>query len=143
MEKKNYADVWGDTVDLKHLASGMVIGIVISLGCYIGGIRWLQASFSALAPSLMSAYALLMGIVGCVISAMVSANLFKPKRTLNEESFSVEDRNIVLEELKIDRAKEAEELKSVELGIVAEMKELQLYELFEDTSDNDNKKEGV
>ena len=140
MEKKAYADVWGDTVNLKHLASGMVIGIVISLSCYIGGLRWLQASFPTLPASLMTAYALLLGIVGCLISAVVSAKLFNPKRTLNEESFSEEDRNIVLDELKIDRAKEAEELKSIEPAIKEEMKELKLYELF--SGQDDHKKAG-
>lgn len=140
MEKTTYADVWGDTVNLRHLASGMVIGIVISLAFYIGALKLIQGNFPKLPVNLMTAYSLLMGIVGCIISAVVSAKLFKPKRTLNEEEFSEADRNIILDELKVDRAKEAEELKTVEPAVVAEMKSLQLYELF--VGKNDNKKVG-
>lgn len=130
MEKKAFADVWGDTVNLRHLAMGMILGIVVSLTCYIIGLKVLQANYPTLAKNLMTAYALLVGIGGCLLSAVVTANLFKPKRTLNEEEFSEEDRASVLDELQVDRAREAEELKMVSPAIAEEMKELQLYDLF-------------
>lgn len=130
VEKKPFADVWGDTVDLKHLASAMIIGILISLTCYIGGLNYLQANFPKLPVNLMTAYALLIGILGCLLSAIISAKLFKPKRTLNEDHFSEADRDAVLDELNIDREKEAEELKTVGPKIVKEMKDLQIYDLF-------------
>lgn len=141
MEKKAFADVWGDTVNLRHLAIGMILGIVISLACYILGLKILQANYPKLAANLMTAYALLVGIAGCLISAVITANLFKPKRTLNEEDFSVEDRTAVLDELQIDRVREAEELKTASPAIVEEMKELQLYDLF--AGKTDSKKVGV
>jgi len=130
MEKKPYADVWGDTVDLKHLAIAMGIGIIISLSFYILGLNYLQANFPKLAANLMTAYALLIGIAGCLLSAIISAKLFKPKRKLNEEEFSQADRLAVLEELKIDIDKEAEELQSVGPKVIQEMKDLQIYDLF-------------
>ncbi|WP_312517190.1 hypothetical protein [Anaerospora sp.] len=130
MEKKPYADVWGDTVDLKHLAIAMGIGIIISLSFYILGLNYLQANFSKLAANLMTAYALLIGIAGCLLSAIISAKLFKPKRKLNEEEFSEADRLAALEELKIDIDKEAEELQSVGPKVIQEMKDLQIYDLF-------------
>lgn len=130
MEKKPYADVWGDTVDLKHLAIAMGIGIIISLFFYILGLNYLQANFSKLAANLMTAYALLIGIAGCLLSAIISAKLFKPKRKLNEEEFSEGDRLAVLEELKIDIDKEAEELQFVGPKVIQEMKDLQIYDLF-------------
>ncbi|WP_312561652.1 hypothetical protein [Anaerospora sp.] len=130
MEKKPYADVWGDTVDLKHLAIAMGIGIIISLSFYILGLNYLQVNFSKLAANLMTAYALLIGIAGCLLSAIISAKLFKPKRKLNEEEFSEADRLAVLEELKIDIDKEAEELQSVGPKVIQEMKDLQIYDLF-------------
>ncbi|WP_312200449.1 hypothetical protein [Anaerospora hongkongensis] len=130
MEKKPYADVWGDTVDLKHLAIAMGIGIIISLSFYILGLNYLQANVSKLAANLMTAYALLIGIAGCLLSAIISAKLFKPKRKLNEEEFSEEDRLAVLEELKIDIDKEAEELQFVGAKVIQEMKDLQIYDLF-------------
>lgn len=130
MEKKTYADVWGDTVDLKHLAIAMGIGIFISLSFYILGLNYLQANFSKLAANLMTAYALLIGIAGCLLSAIISAKLFKPKRKLNEAEFSEADRLAVLEELKIDIDKEAEELQFVAPKVIQEMKDLQIYDLF-------------
>lgn len=83
-----------------------------------------------LEAKLISAYSLLFGIGGCVLSAFVSANLFKPKRTLNEAEFSEADRDRVLKELKIDLAKEREELAYVDEKVLQEMKDLKLYELF-------------
>ena len=83
-----------------------------------------------MAEKLVSAYSLLFGIGGCVISAIVSANLFKPKRTLNEEQFSEQDRDRVLKELNIDVKKEKEELKYADPKVLQEMKDLKLYELF-------------
>lgn len=130
MEKKPYADVWGDTVDLKHLAIAMGIGIIISLLFYILGLNYLQANVSKLAANLMTAYALLIGIAGCLLSAIISAKLFKPKRKLNEEEFSEADRLAVLEELKIDIDKEADELQFVGPKVIQEMKDLQIYDLF-------------
>ncbi|WP_333594835.1 hypothetical protein, partial [Anaerospora hongkongensis] len=64
------------------------------------------------------------------LSAIISAKLFKPKRKLNEEEFSEEDRLAVLEELKIDIDKEAEELQFVGAKVIQEMKDLQIYDLF-------------
>jgi len=130
VRKKPFADVWGDTVDLKHLAIAMIIGILISLSCYILGLNYLQSHFPQLPANLMTAYALLIGISGCLFSAIISANLFKPKRILNENDFSEADRNAVLDELNIDREREAEELKTVGPKIVKEMKDLQIYDLF-------------
>ena len=130
MEKQPYADIWGDTVDLRHLAAGMVIGIVIGLGFYLAGLYVIKTNYPKLPVNLSTAYALLIGIVGCLVAAVVSAKLFPPKRTLKQGEFSLSDREAVLEELQIDRQREAEELKSVGPEVLAEMKELQLYNLF-------------
>lgn len=132
MERKSYADVWGDTVDLRHLAIAMIIGIAISLTCYILGLKYITANFPKVAANLKTAYALLIGIGGCLVSAVISAKLFAPKRTLKEDHFSLEDREAVLAELQVDRAREAEEIKTVPPRIAMEMKELQLYDLFAD-----------
>lgn len=130
MQNKSYADIWGDTVDLKHLAAGMIIGIVIGLGFYLMGLAYIKANFAKLPLNLSTAYALLVGIAGCLIAAVISAKLFPPKRILIQGEFSDADRIAVLEELQIDRAKEAEELKTVDADVIEEMKELQIYDLF-------------
>jgi len=138
---KNYADIWGDTVDLKHLFMAMVIGITISMACYLAGLKFLQASYPKLAANLAAGYALLGGIGGSLIAAILSAKLFKPKRTLNQAEFTAEDRDAVLEELQVDRAREAEELKTISPEIATEMKELKLYDIF--AGSNAVKREGA
>lgn len=135
MDKKPYADIWGDTVNLHHLAGGLAIGIALGLGSYLLGFNVLKANFPKLPANLLTAYSLLVGIVGCLLAAIISAKLFTPKRVLNQGEFSDEDRLAVLDELQVDREKEKEELKLVDAECVAEMKELQLYDLFTGTPD--------
>ncbi|QAT42347.1 hypothetical protein [Aminipila luticellarii] len=130
-EKKHfYADVWGDTVEIRDLFIAVIIGIVISLSLFILGLQFLQGRLTDVAPNLVKAYALLIGILGSLISAVISASLFKPKRILNEKHFSEEDRKSVLDELGINKEKEAEALKNAEKQVIAEMKSLKLYEIF-------------
>ena len=127
---KPYADVWGDTVDLRHLSIGIVIGIAVSLTFYLVGLKFIVRSFPKIPQNLTQAYALLIGILGCLVSAVVSTKLFPPKRTLRESQFNAQEREAALSELQIDWEREREELKTLSPQIVAEMKELQIYEIF-------------
>ena len=137
MKRAVLADIWGDTVDLRNLTGGILIGVVLSFCCYLGA----RTAISSQYPDLSGEPRLgVLFIVWhrrtCVPSAVVSANLFKPKRTLNEEEFSETDRERVLKELQIDLEKEREELKYVDEKVLQEMKDLRLYELFAGTSEN-------
>jgi len=127
---KPYADVWGDTVDLRHLSIAIVIGIAVSLTFYLVGLKLIVRSFPKIPQNLTQAYALLIGILGCLVSAVVSTKLFPPKRTLRESQFNAQEREAALSELQIDWEREREELKTLSPQIVAEMKELQIYEIF-------------
>jgi hypothetical protein len=127
---KPYADVWGDTVDLRHLSIAIVIGIAVSLTFYLVGLKFILRSLPKTPQSLTQAYALLIGILGCLVSAVVSTKLFPPKRTLRESQFNAQEREAALSELQIDWEREREELKTLSPQIVAEMKELQIYEIF-------------
>lgn len=137
MEKKIYADIWGDTVNVRHLFFAIIIGIIISLPSFIFSLKLIQLNFPQIALKLCKAYALLIGMLTSLLSAFISARLFKPKRILQEKNFSEKDKNLVLEELDVDLDKEREELKTVEKGIIEEMKNLKLYELF--AGENDDK----
>lgn len=143
MDKKKkmlfLADVWGDTVNLAHLAGAMAIGVVLGFSFFWCGLQAIKTIKPDMQPSLQSAIALLVGIMGCLLAAAISAKLFPPKRTLSEQHFSAEDRERVLTELQIDRVREAEDMKTMPDDILQEMKELQLYELF--ASPADRKKE--
>jgi hypothetical protein len=51
----------------------MILAIVVSLSCYIIGLKVIQANYPKLAANLMTGYALLVGIGGCLLSAVVTA----------------------------------------------------------------------
>lgn len=125
-----FADIWGDTVNLKHLGGAMVIGVILGFSFFWSGLQVIKAQYPTIQASLQNASALLVGILGCLLAAVISAKLFPPKRTLSEQNFSDEDRERVLTELQIDRAAEAEAMKTMPADILAEMKELQLDKVF-------------
>lgn len=130
MQEPRLADIWGDTVDLKHLAAGMSIGIILALVFYLGGIQVIKSQFPKLAANLVTGYALLAGIVGCLAAAFVSSKLFPPKREVKEAELSQEERLLVIKELNLDMEQEALALQGLPPAIEDEMKQLKLYELF-------------
>jgi hypothetical protein len=125
------ADIWGDTVKLKHLGGAMVIGVVLGFAFYWSGLQVVKAQYPNIQPGLLQAVGLLVGIVGCLLAAVISAKLYPPKRTLSEQEFSPENRAQVLQELQVDMVQEAEDMKTMSPAILAEMKELQLDVVFQ------------
>jgi hypothetical protein len=123
--------IWGDTVNLKHLGGAMIIGMALGILFYQGGLLIIENHFSSLPENLHKSVALLVGIVGCLLAAVISAKCFPPKRVVSEQEFSPEDRERVLRELQIDPEREAEALKTMSPAILQEMEELQLLELFQ------------
>lgn len=125
------AEVWGDTVDLRHLAWAIAIGTGISvLGFYLAS-RWLATVVES--RQLAHAYAMLAGLAGCVIAGVICARAFPPKREVTEmdTSSDPEWRREVLEEL----SRQPGGLGTVQdlpPAVVQELKELKLYELFAD-----------
>ncbi|WP_280418834.1 hypothetical protein [Nocardia carnea] len=77
-EHPQYLEVWGDTVVGRHLAFSVVIGIGVSLAALLLS-DWAFSSFVA-NESLADAYALLVGIAGCVVAGVICGRLFRPKR---------------------------------------------------------------
>jgi multidrug transporter EmrE-like cation transporter len=121
-------EVWGDTVDLKHLAWAIVIGIVISLAGYTAASRLLAASVAT--PELAKAYAMLAGLAGCLISGVRCAVLFKPKREVIEgRSADPAWRQEVLDRL-VEQTGPLGSVADLPPAVVKEMKELEIYELF-------------
>ncbi|WP_210324163.1 hypothetical protein [Azorhizobium oxalatiphilum] len=121
-----YAEVWGDTVDLKDLAKAVVIGGVIALACYLIAGRVLMAY----APSAQIArtYAMLFGLLGCIGAGALCARLFAPKRDLSEGTHDDAWRDEALAALaEGGRFGRTEDLPAV---VQAEMKELGLYDTF-------------
>lgn len=139
MQKKTpghpkFALIWGDTVDLKHLGAAMIIGVVLGFVFYREGLYIIETQFSQFPVNLHKSIALLVGIGGCLLAAVISAKLFPPKRIMSEQSFSPEDRERVLRELQIDLDQEAAEMKNMPPSIIKEMEELQLADVFRNPS---------
>jgi hypothetical protein len=133
-------EVWGDTVDTRHLAWSVVLGVVISFGAFLIANRVLATTVSD--PAMARAYAMLVGLGGCLLSGAVCAKLFKPKREVIEEAHGEAGREEVLAQL----ASEAGGLGRVAdlpPAVAAEMKELGLYELFAEYEKRDATRQGA
>lgn len=126
--------IWGDTVDLKHLGSAMIIGMVLGFSFYRGGLLIIETQFTQLPVNLHKSIALLVGIAGCLLAAVISAKMFPPKRVMSEQSFSDEDRERVLRELQVDLEQEAEAMKHMHPSVIKEMEELHLADVFRKTN---------
>ena len=122
-------EVWGDTVDSRHLAWSVVLGIAISLGAFTIANRILAPYVHD--PAMSRAYSMLVGLLACLVAGAVCAKLFKPKRRVVEEAADGARLQGVLEQL----AAEPGGLGAVSdlpPAVAAEMKELGLYDLFAD-----------
>lgn len=123
---KQYAEVWGDTVDLKDLGKAVVIGGVIALACYLIAGRILLGY--APTAQIARTYAMLFGLLGCVGAGALCARLFAPKRDLSEAELDDSWRDETLAALaEGGRFGRTEDLPPT---VQAEMKELGLYDTF-------------
>ena len=126
-QTSHLVEVWGDTVDIRHLAWSVALGIGISLGAFFSANYFLALYVHDAAMT--RAYAMLVGLGGCLIAGAVCAKLFKPKRVVVDQSSDTARREEVLDQL----AAEAGGLGFVAdlpLAVATEMKELGLYDVF-------------
>jgi len=129
IDTSHLVEVWGDTVDSRHLAWSVVLGVGISLGAFLIANRIFALFVHDAAMS--RAYSMLVGLLACIVAGAVCARLFKPKRRVVEETADGARLQSVLDEL----AAEPGGLGTVAdlpPAVVAEMKELGLYDLFAD-----------
>ncbi|WP_311223396.1 MULTISPECIES: hypothetical protein [unclassified Acidovorax] len=124
------AEVWGDTVDLRHLAWSIAIGIGISVVGFFLASRWLATFVES--RQLAHAYAMLAGLAGCVTAGVICARAFPPKREVTEQDLSTDPawRREVLQELAAQPGGLGS-IADLPPAVVQELKELKLYELFE------------
>ncbi|MEB6661922.1 hypothetical protein MXL91_10795 [Achromobacter ruhlandii] len=123
------AEVWNDTVELRHLAWAIAIGIAVSVAGFYAASGWLRDKVAS--PELAHAYAMLAGLAGCVLAGVICARLFPPKREVVEHSASHDPawRAEVLAELAAQPGGLGT-LADLPPAVVKELKELDLYELF-------------
>lgn len=75
-----YTVIWNDAVDLRQLGAAILTCVGIGLPAFL--LSRALLSGGAVPPSLVSGYALLIGLVGCVVGAVICSRLFPPKRVL-------------------------------------------------------------
>lgn len=125
--KHNLYEVWGDTVDGAHLACSILIGATVSLAAFFLAqhllLHWVESAQMA------RAYAMLIGILGCLCAGAISARLFKPKRQVVEHQADPAWRAQVLVELQ-DEFGDLGRVADLPASTVAELKEMELYALF-------------
>lgn len=91
MSSEHLAEVWGDIVDLRHLRLAVIIGALVSLGAYYGAVEMFTIFGDG--ASVDKAYAMLVGLGGCLVACLICARLFPPKRVLLEAGQDEADRS--------------------------------------------------
>jgi hypothetical protein len=114
-------------VSLVHLGWSIIIGAVISLSGYFVASSLLPAVVAS--PDMARAYAMLVGLAGSLISGVVCARLFPPKREVVEQGADPFWREEVLEQL-VAETGALGSMADLPPEAIQELKELGLYELF-------------
>ncbi|MER5389535.1 hypothetical protein [Saccharopolyspora sp. NPDC002686] len=96
-EPEQYVQVWGDAVNPKHLWLSVLLGAATGLAALLVA-GWALRD-AAVSPELRDGYALLAGLLGCLVAAVVCAKLFPPKRIVHEHALSPEDHQAAIAEV--------------------------------------------
>lgn len=75
------AEVWNDTVKIRDLAVATVLGILFGMTFFLVA-EYALARFQWGGPDQQKGYALLFGILGCLLSGILSVHFFKAKRNV-------------------------------------------------------------
>lgn len=123
--KRTYLEVWGDTVDGRHLLYSILIGVGIATPAYLLA-AWLFGQ-SGLEGGLSKSYSLLVGLVACLLAAVVSARAFPPKRILTEPTDEPGSREDAMDAIEAEYGPlgDPDELPA---PVLREVQELGLYE---------------
>ena len=122
-----YTEVWRDRVILKELALSCLLGVILTMFFFLVGQKIFH-NMKNIEHSLANGYALIVGVAGCILSGVISAKLFKPKRRV-EEKFEFEDIREVIHAAGLSVEEEAVELGKADKDIIKELEDLNLYTL--------------
>ena len=126
---KKFAEVWGDTLVLKELLFSAILGIALTIAGYLLGVRYF-AEIKGLSKSLITGYALMTGIIGCVAAGTIASKLYKPKRTV-QDLIVQEDIAAVLKAGDMTLEEETIAMTNLDSQVLSEMQELNLQALLE------------
>jgi hypothetical protein len=120
-------EIWGDTVDRRHLALAIVIGGAIAMGAFVAARAWLRTIVAD--QAMAASYAMLIGLGGCVIAGVICAKLFAPKRQIVDQGDDPSWRESAMNELATDTGGLGR-LADLPASVIAELKDVGLYEAF-------------
>ena len=126
---KKFAEVWGDTLVLKELLFSAILGIALTMAGYLLGVRYF-AEIKGLSKSLITGYALMTGIIGCVAAGTIASKLYKPKRTV-QDLIVQEDIAAVLKAGDMTLEEDTIAMTNLDSQVLSEMQELNLQALLE------------
>ncbi|UTX53452.1 hypothetical protein [Leucobacter aridicollis] len=125
MNNDHLLEVWGDTVDSRHLLASIGLGVGIAVPAYFVA-EW---GFGLLTDGdpLAHSYSLVSGLAACVLAAVIAARFFKPKRVvrIGEESTGSREAAMDAIEAELGPLGDPDELPAATL---AEVRELGLYD---------------
>lgn len=124
------AEVWGDTVDLRHLALALPLGIGLSVGAYALVAHLLAAPAGEAASQVAQAWALLAGLGGCLLAGVLCARLFAPKRIVTASGVDSQARAEAIAELAAE-PRGLGTLDQLPAVVVQELEQLGLRDAFE------------
>ena len=89
-------EVWNDTVDSRHLTGGIAISVGIAVTAFLVSDHLFAAADQT---ELGHSYALLIGILGCILGAVITGLLFKPKRVITTSTADTRSRQEIIDEI--------------------------------------------
>ena len=120
-------EIWGDTVDVGHLRKAIAIGAVISLSLFWVA-RQVIATFIR-DGNVAKTYAMLAGLIGCLLAGALCAVLFPPKRVLTESMDDTAWQRETLAQLAAENGSLGS-VSDLPAAAAQEMRDLQLDALF-------------
>jgi len=105
------------------------LGIALTMAGYLMGVSYF-AGIKGLSKSLITGYALMTGIVGCVAAGVIASILYKPKRTV-EDMIVQEDIAAVLKAGDMTLEEETLAMNNLDKQVLAEIQELNLQVLLD------------
>lgn len=126
-DDSHLVEVWGDTVDERHVKIAVALGVALSVPSYLGA----KAAFTGAMDNqdLAHTYAMLTGLFACLLSAVISARLFEPKRVVTERQLDPEEQiaaAMELAQLPLGLGK----LEDLSVAEQEDMRRLGLYDVF-------------
>lgn len=129
-EKKSvpqYTEVLNDTVVLRELLMSCLISIILTMSFFLLG-KYYFNSLDGIDPGMADGFALLFGLIGCVMSIIFNSFLYKPKRRFDGQLKS-DNIEHILEMANMTLEEEIEAIRDADEEIIKELEDLEMYSL--------------